>query len=159
MTGRAGLVDGAPPRLIGAPLAQVVQVPVGNHRQAFIARVVVQMIGPLTQFAGGRAREGAVQRIEFREHPNICFGIAPGERLGGRSPAIADVAAVAVLTDQPGDLRTGPAADLLTEVLDDPSVGLAQGAVTQLPQGLAEPLIDFFAGRGFKIKGGGAVQK
>ena len=134
-------------------------MPVRERRQAFIARVMVEMKGPLTQLVGGRAREGTVQRILLCEHHNIRLAIAPGERFGGRSPAIADPAAVAELTDQPGHLGPGSPGDLLQIVPDHSPVGPAERSVPELLQVVPDPPVGFLPGRGFKIKRGGTVQK
>ena len=99
------LSTGAAPALVGLGLSEVVEVAVGDTRQARVAPIAEEHVGALTELAGGGAGEGGVQGVDLGEQQDILTGIAARERLVGSTAAIIDPASGAEPGDQPGHLR------------------------------------------------------
>lgn len=113
---RSGLIDGATYALVGLRLPEVVQRAVGDRGQALEAGIAEDLIGTLTELAGGRAREGTVEGIDLGQQPHIGGGVAAGEGPGRRAAAVTDAAGVAKLLDESGHLGPGQTGDLAPQV-------------------------------------------
>jgi len=145
--------------LIAGTVAQVVEMAGGDPRQALESRVVEDMISPLTEFAGGGTREGAVQGIHLDQQGDIGGLIIPRKGIGRFTALVADVTGLAIPGNQPCHLGTREAADLLEVLLHRPFVSLPQLDVMQLTQGGFNPGIGVFTGRDLEIQGEGTGQK
>jgi hypothetical protein len=77
---------------------------IGDGSQAASALITEKLKGALTELAGGRPREGAMEAVDLGERTHVSGGIAPSKRLGGWSAAVADTAGVAQLGNQAGHL-------------------------------------------------------
>ena len=103
----AGLVIGPAHRPIGLLVTQVVQMSVGDPRQPLEPDIAMHLERPFAQLARGGARQGAVQRIDLGQQPNIFCRIAPGKGCRRSAAPIGDVTADQKLRDAACHLGAG----------------------------------------------------
>jgi hypothetical protein len=77
---------------ITRPLAQVVQMPHRELRQAFVTGIAMDLDGALQQGAGGRPRQGVVQGIGLGEQGHILGRVGRGKAGRGRSVQLFELA-------------------------------------------------------------------
>ena len=103
----AGLVEGAGPQAVVAPLAEVVDVAVGDVREAFEPLVAVDLVLSAEDPLGGGSGEAAVGGVDLGQEGGVPGREAPLEGVGRRLlAAVADAVGPPVLGDQPGELRS-----------------------------------------------------
>ena len=78
--GAHGVLGAAHP-FVGPRAAQVVQVAVGDPRQALVARVPDDLEGPPQEGRGGRSGECAVQRVGLGQQQDVLARVPRAERL------------------------------------------------------------------------------
>ena len=139
---RLGLVDGAALAPVSSRAPEVVEMAVGDAGQALEAGIAEHRVGPLTELAGGRSREGAVEGIDLGQEADVGIGITARERADGSATPIPDRAGIAELTDQAGHLGPGEAADLLQVAPHQALVGLAEAEIAETPQLTGDPVVE-----------------
>ena len=93
-------------RPVGAGLAQVVQVAVGESRQALEAPLAEQLELPAQHSPRGRARHAPQGYVNRRQQAHVRIRALAPERPRRRpAPAVLHRPGLTVPTDQPGDLR------------------------------------------------------
>lgn len=81
-------------------------------RRWLVAAFSKQAKGPLTEFAGGRAGQGAVEAVDLGERPHVLGAVETRKGPGWLSAPVANLAGLDELGDQPGQLRVRQAGDL-----------------------------------------------
>ena len=105
-TGRV-LVGGEGSRAVVSPLAEVVDVAVGDVCEALEAPVAADLVLAAEDLLGGGSGEAAVGGVDLGREGGVPGRVAPLGGVGRGLPApVADVAGPLVLSDQPGELRS-----------------------------------------------------
>ena len=85
-------------------MAQVVEVTVGDHRQALEACLAEDLESTLAQLARGRPRQGAVQGVDLGQQGHILT-CATARKWPAGAAAIGEMPAEVVLRNQARHLR------------------------------------------------------
>ena len=130
---------------VGAGLAQVVQVAVGELGKALEAGIAEDLPLAAQQRAGGGPGHLAQGRIDLGQQADVGRRVAALEWPGRRPAPVLDTSALAVLGDQARQLRPRQPRHLLQVALHCALVRLAQAGIVQAHQGAPHQRIEPFA--------------
>ena len=103
--------------------------------------------------------EDAVQGVHRGEAQDVLIGVAPRERVCGCAAAVADLAAVPELRDQPGHLLARAAGDLAQVAHHQPLLGPGGLEVPEVRESLRGEAVGGLAGLGLEFEAQDAVEK
>ena len=133
--GRPRLAEGRAPETVLAPLAEVVDVAVGDGGEAGEALVAEVFVLAPEDHLGSGSGELAEGLVHLGQQGGVEGRVAALEGVGRGLPAVvADVAAPAVLPDEAVDLCPGEAGRLLEEPPHKALVGLPEAVVLEPDQ-------------------------
>ena len=134
-----GLAEGEAAHAVGAGLAEVVEVAVGDACEAGEACVAVALEHAQQDHLGGGSGELVEGLVDLGQQGCVMGRVAAWEGVGRRLPAVVtDVAGTAVLGDEARDLGPGQAGHLLQVPLQQPLVGLTEPVILEMDQRAAD---------------------